>query len=71
MSHKRHDVPVYSPESAPERGCYSKYRYPTAKDAARVRHRREAEGSPPLYVYGCTGCGGYHLTRKRPETSNG
>ena len=29
-----------------------------------------AEGGPQLYVYGCTQCGGYHLTKNKGASGN-
>jgi hypothetical protein len=46
----------------PERSCYGKHRYPTEKDARRVRHKRREASGVELRVYPCYVCGGYHLT---------
>lgn len=54
-----------------QRGCYQKKRYPTEEIARKIANQREWEGAPPLRVYGCLECGGYHLTRKIEPNNRG
>lgn len=45
------------------RGCARKARYREERFAQKIANRRMWEGSPPLRVYGCSVCGGWHLTK--------
>lgn len=51
------------------RQCYRKASFSTPKVAKRRRNQIINEGGPKLYVYGCTECGRYHLT-KNPEAED-
>lgn len=48
--------------------CYRKSRFALEKTAKKKVNTIKYEGGPQLYVYCCTSCGGYHLT-KNPEAS--
>lgn len=43
--------------------CYRKARFTLETTAKKRANKIKFEGGPQLYVYGCTSCGGYHLTR--------
>jgi hypothetical protein len=45
------------------RQCYRKARFVEEKTARKKINKIIAEGGPRLYSYGCTNCGGYHLTK--------
>lgn len=45
------------------RQCNRKNRYVTEKMAKKVRNQIKWERKQELAVYGCTLCGGYHLTK--------
>lgn len=48
------------------RQCYRKASFIEQKTAQKRANAIVREGGPRLYVYGCTECGSYHLT-KNPE----
>lgn len=48
------------------RQCFRKASFPTDKVAKKRRNQIINEGGPKLFVYGCTECGNYHLT-KNPQ----
>lgn len=47
------------------RQCYRKSRFVEEKTAKKKANKIVASGGPRLYVYGCTQCGGYHLTKNK------
>jgi hypothetical protein len=47
------------------RQCYRKARFVEEKTARKKANKIIAEGGPRLYPYGCTQCGGYHLTKNQ------
>lgn len=54
-----------------ERSCLSKLRYWTYVAAMIVASQREASGAPKLKAYKCENCGGWHLSKKNRENSDG
>ncbi len=52
------------------RQCYRKARFVEEKTAKKKANKIVAEGGPQLYVYGCTQCGGYHLTKNKGASGN-
>ena len=52
------------------RQCYRKSMFYTEKTARKKVNKIVADGGPRLYVYGCTQCGCYHLTKNELADGN-
>lgn len=44
--------------------CAGKRTYPTEAAARRVADDQQRKGAPPLSVYHCPSCAGFHLTSR-------
>lgn len=53
------------PVDPQERECTRKRRYPDHVEALAFAAHRMENGEPPLKVYRCRFCGGYHLAKDR------
>lgn len=49
----------------PQRGCYSKKRYPDEATANRYAAQHSWRYETPMAAYPCTDCGGWHLATQR------
>lgn len=47
------------------RSCYRKAAFRQKETAKKRANIIKYEGGPQLYVYGCTKCGFYHLTKNK------
>lgn len=47
------------------RQCYRKSAFREKSTAIKRANKIKYEGGPQLYVYGCTKCGQYHLTKNK------
>lgn len=48
-----------------QRQCYRKAKYSTEKLAQKVANKIKWDRDVEVHVYGCTRCGGYHLTKNK------
>lgn len=52
------------------RQCFRKVQFYSEKTARKKVNIIISEGGPRLYVYGCTKCGNYHLTKNSGADGN-